>query len=804
MLHALRYWRTRPGSAAAVTITVALGIGAATATFGLVNAVLLRPLPVRDQNRLVVLRAENRAQRDPHLGLSNGVLWSFASSSRALSDIAGVHLASPNPFAVRDGDHLFWLGLTPVTARFFEVLGAAPALGRLFGPADSLSGEPPGAVVGYAAWQREFGGDPGVIGRKVLLLGVPYTILGVTPPDFDYPRGTEVWVDDAQLGRQFGHTPSPDDGWWDFVGRLSDGATLDQARAEFGALLRNSPSPRLGDPAGRVAAAQSFSDAVLGKLAPGLMVVSAAVALVLLIACSNAGGLLLTRGLARAGEMGMRTALGASRRRIVAQLLTEHAVLGIVGGLLGLALGAGALKVVLALAPPELPRIHEAHLDFPTLAFAAAITMGSVVLFGLWPALAATRGDLVQAIRGTNPATGGRRAGLARPVIVAGQVALALVVLAGGGLLGKSLARLEHLDLGFEPDRLLFVGLELVEPLASRDSATMAKLQARYLTMRDALEQGLVRSPGITAATTTVALPFSGVSMPISYTLEGQATSDAARNPAAVTDWGLDDYFGTLGTPIVRGRGFTSADRTGALPVAVVSEGFARQAWPVEEPVGKRLRVGGTWRTVVGVAADTRYWDGTSVRPTIYLPLRQFGETAWWAIRTSGNPRAALTAVKQVLHDADAGWAIRQAATGRELAAGPRARPRFLAATLGILSLIAVALAAVGLFAVLAVSLRQRSRELAVRTALGATPQDIRALVLAHASYVVGAGLAVGLLLVVLTSRALRAVLFEVSPTDPVTLVFVTMLLLVVALIASYVPTRRATRVDPAVVLRYE
>ena len=812
--HALRYWRTRPGSAAAVAVTVALGIGAATATFGLVNAVLLRPLPVREQDRLVVLRAENRAQRNPHVALSNGIVWDLAAHAHALGDVAGVQITSPLPFVARDRDRPFSVGLTLVTGRFFRVLGVTPALGRVWQDDAELLNAAPAAVISYSAWRREFGGDSSVIGRQLEALpGGPHTIMGVTPPGFDYPRGTELWLDDAQLDRHFAAARTPEGGWWDVVGRLREGVTLEQAHAELDAYFRHSSFPRLGAPATRAAVVESFNDSVVGSLKPALYIVCAAVALVLLIACSNAGGLLLTRGLSRVAELGIRSALGASRERIVGQLLLEHAVLGCSGGLLGLALGAAALKVVLSLAPAELPRIHEAHLDAATLVFVAAVSLGSVLLFGVAPALVATRGDLTQALHGTSRTTGGPRAGLARRLIVSGQVALALVVLAGGGLLARSLARIEHLDLGFEPDRLLFVGLELLEPPpAPADTAARARLAARYWADVDALASQLPHQPGIAAVTTTIVLPFSGTTLDLPYALDGPAGSDTARPARAAVDEALDDYFGTLGTPVVRGRGITAADRAGGPLVVVVNQTFAQQAWPGQDPIGRRIRLipadsTQPWRTVVGVAADGRYWDVTSVRPTIYVPLRQFtqgGGVAFWAIRAARDPEAALPAVKRVLREVDPSLSVRKVVTGRELAAGPRARPRFLAATVGTLSLIAVALAAVGLFAVLAVYVRQHGHELAIRTALGAAPWDVRALVLRHATRMVAGGIVVGLVLVLGTSRVLRAVLFEVSPTDAATLAFVTVLLLVVALIASYVPARRAMRVDPMVVLRAE
>jgi len=811
--YAIRSLGNRPGFTAAVVLTLAVGIGATTATFGVVNAVLLEPLPIRDQERVVGIQGEDRTKPDPRVGMTYEVVWRL-EQARALTEVAAIRPSleptGADPFAVRAGDRLTSLGVTLVAGNFFRVLGVAPAAGRLLVPDDDAPGAPRAAVLSYRAWRREFGGDSGVVGRTLVFAGAPHTVVGVAPQGFNYPKGTELWTTLAQLFLARG-APKPDEGSFELVGRLRPGTTVEQAAAEVTSVLRGASAPRLGPPGARVATVRPLAELVVGDLRPGLLILTAAVALLLLMVWVNVAGLLLTRGLVRAPELAVRAALGASRGRLMAQLLTEHAVLAAAGGTLGVALGAALLQVAPVLAPPGLPRFDEVRLDGRTLAAAAVVMVLSVVAFGLAPAVLAARRDPEGALRsGSRMFTGTRRAARARQLVVVVQVALALVVLVGAGLLGRSLERLQRLDLGFEPERLLFVVIGSgVDPVAA--SVSGAEQEARLRAVFDAFAERLPGVPGVTGVTSAYSLPFTGAGPDVPYTVEGQGPEAAERNPRVDLNPGLDDFVRTVGLRLVRGRAFTPADRAGAPPVVVVSEGLARQGWPGQNPLGQRIRLGrrdSTWRTVIGVVGDTRYRDlPAAPRPAIYRPLRQDPNalfTAMWAVRTTGEPRQALPAIRRVLREADPSAGIQFAASGRELTAEPLARPRLLAAVLAALSAVSVLLAAVGLFGVLAAIVRQRAHEMAVRMALGATPAGVRALVLRHAALLAGAGVLVGLALALAGTRTLRAVLFDVSPTDPLTLAGVAGLLLVVAMVAAAVPARRAARLDPLAVLRAE
>ncbi len=813
--YTLRSLTRAPGFALAVVLTIGLGIGAVTATYGVVYAVLLRPLPLRDQDQLVVLRSGDRGHPGKRLDIPLAAISRLAPETRTLTGLAAVHSVGASPFVFRDGDRVVALATTPVF-NFFPVLGVAPAAGRLLEPEDDAPGAPPVLVLSYQAWRREFGGDPTVVGRALEFGRDHPMVIGVAPEGFEYPKGADAWI--PMVYWESAPSPDPDGGFGsDLVGRMRDDITAEQVRAELSGFLREYPSKRLGDPASRVAVVQPLADDIVGDLRPGLLVLSAAVALVLVVVWINIAGLFLTRGLARAPELAIRTALGARPGRLVAQLMTEQLVLAALGGLVGIAVAVVLLRMGVTLAPPGLARFDEVRPDAGVLGFAVLVTIASVFSFGLAPALIVARRTLEATLRsgGSAPAGGSRSAGKARRLIVTGQVAVAFVVVVGAGLLGRTLTNLQRIDPGFQPERLLFVGLQLAAP-ASADSAELERVLVRWQTGVEGLQQRLRREPGIAGVTTTGTLPFSGAAAggtrpELRYFLEGREVLDSARGPTADWEVAAESYFRTFGIPLRRGRVFTPEDRAGSQPVVVVSEAFARQAWSGQDPLGRQLRLGSPTsegRIVVGMVGDTRFRDvAAPPRPTLYIPLRQStgGPGAYLAVRTtSADPGRVLSAVRRALQETEPWGAIRRVAAGPDLLAQALARPRFLAAVLTALSTVVVLVAAVGLFGVLAALVRQRSNEFGIRQALGATGAQVRGLVLRQASLVLGSGLAVGFLFAVAVMRLLGAQLFGVSPTDPGTLLAAAIVLLVVTALAAYVPARRAARVDPMTALRSE
>ena len=811
LAYAARLLRREYGFTTAVALTLAVGVGLTTATFAILNGVLLRPLPVSEQERLLVLSAENRAQTSPHIGLPNGALWSLGQESRSFSDVAGVPaVGAASPLTVRDGERSISMAVTFASGNLFKTLGVRPLLGRTLEPDDDRSGTALALVLSYRAWRRDFGAQPDVVGRTVRLPMGGFTVVGVAPEGLDFPRGTDVWLATAQLLRHLGFEPGQEGGYWDLVGRLKPGVTLGQAAAEFSAFLHNYQSPRFGAPASRVAVVRRFTDVIVGDLRTGLLIVFAAVILLLLIACTNIAGLLLTRGLTRMSELAIRSALGADHKRLATQLLTENLVLGVAGGMLGLVVAAVALRACVTLAPPGLPRFDEIRFDLAALGFALALTCGSMLLFGVAPAFRTVRSAIGVLLRGSAYGAIDLVTGRIRQLLVVVQVALAVMELSSAGILVRSLAHLQHSDLGFKADQFLFVVVQALESGGS----DMEAATTRHLAVLETLQERLPRTPGIVSATASYLLPFSVVGgttgLDQQYRLEGQSTGDALKNPIVSVDVASESYFRTLGIPLLRGRVFTTADIAGAPDVAVVNETMARGAWPDQDPLGKRLQVlsfgtPGRTRSVVGVVRDTRYRDVRAVLPTVYVPLHQTSALpAVVAVRTVGDPQRTLPTVKSVLTSFDGGYTIGKAFSIEDLRSLALVRPRFLAAVLAVLACAAAVLAGVGLFSVLSFHVRHRSRELGVRMSLGASPSELRNFVLRRALRIGATGGVVGLLAALASTRVLRAFLFDISPTDPLTLAGVVVFLLALSGLAAYVPAMRASRLDPAAVLRAE
>jgi predicted permease len=787
-----------PGFALAAVLTLALGVGLSTAVFTVADALLLRRLPVHDQDRLVVLWgvASDRAFNYP-VDFTDG--RELARSARALERAALFLYNGASPLAIRDGDHVSRQRRALVSGEFFDVLGVRASLGRALGPADDVRGATPAIVLSHTAWQQRFKADPDVLGRQLVLFedGTSYTIVGVMPQGLDYPQGTDFWApvvpSMSPEGLSLMH--------FYVLARLAPGATPANAAEEMTSFFKRADASSWDRE--HLGVASPWPRLVIGEVRPALFAFGAASGLLLLITCINVANLLLVRGFARVREMAVRSALGASRGRIAFQLLTENALLATAGGALGVAVAAGAVRSFVALAPAGMPRLDEIQMNATALAAAVAITVVSMMFFSLAPAIATSRAHWHQALRTDTRHTASRRSRLAMEALVAAQLALALLVLSAAGVITRSLVKLERTELSLEPSRLLIGELALRSDLygdAEKQRVLLERLVAR-----------LGAIPGVRAVSPVVAVPFSGTGgwdgQPAA---EGQSSEEAAANPMLNMEVVTPGYFTTLGIPVLRGRGFTDEEREDAPLAIIVSQSAAQHYWPGDDPVGKRLMMGANLErtlTVIGVVPDTRYRDLRDARPSIYFSLRQsffpFAPTTL-AIRTSLRPTELVSTVRRVINETEPGVALASAAPFERFLERPLAQPRLNAVLLVVFAVAAVVLAGVGLFGVMAIMVRQRTQELGIRLALGASPRDLWRMVMRRGLTIGAAGLVFGLLGALLVNHLLMALLYEVSPTDGVTLAVAAGLLLSIAGLASAIPAVFGTRVDPAVALRAE
>ena len=786
---ALRTYRRAPAFTVTAVGILAIGIGMAVAMYTVYDRVLLQRLPVMDQARLVVLWTH---RGDPAIEVSASfqeLEEQFRPEARALGVLAGVSHwgATPTPF--RDGDASVTLNRALVSGNFFDVLGARPATGRLLRKDDQVAGSALSMVISYRAWQRQFGGDSAIVGRTLhdAWSETVFTIIGVAPAGLDYPSGVEAWT--PPWSPQLSAT---------VVARLAPGATAGAARDEFFRIQHKLlPDWRLVG-----ATVTPFERAVLGDVRPILGVLSAAVVLLLLLTCFNVGNLLLVRAAARERELLIRRSLGASRGVIVRQLVVESVALGLAGGMLGLAFAQFLLRLLVLFAPFRFPRLDAVQLAGLPVGTALAMTTAATALFAILPALSAARSSMAALRVDARAGRENRLRRHMRQLLVGSQVALALVLLTGAGLLARSLERLTHVDLGYRPEHLAI--LQLAWP-----SAATAP-QERIPALGEAILRELAAIPGVTAVSPILIPPFLGANV-----FHGQVEAEglpAAQGDETVSvplEIGDADYFRALGIPIVRGRGFAPTDREDAPQVAVVSAAVARRLWPNEDPIGKRIRYWGpdtlSWRTVVGVAGDIRYRALREATATIYLPWRQ--TTTWQmalALRTSGELSSVLAMVRQGARTVDPSLQVWSAQSMDAFLDGPLAQPRLSAFLLSGFGSVALLLAAIGLYAVMAAAVRDQTREIGVRMALGATPARVRGEVLKSAVVVVSAGAIVGLASAVVGTRYLRSLLYEISPGDPYALLGACLVLIVVGMGAAYIPARRATRIDPVAALRAE
>jgi putative ABC transport system permease protein len=796
--YAVRRLREAPGFTLVAVATLALGIGATSAIFSVVNAVLLRPLPFAEPDRLVRVGQSWKGRAAPYSpqNFLDVEAQAKSFSGMAAIDNGGVTLTGQGAAARLEG--------AQVSASFFDVLRVRPLLGRGFLAGENEPDRDKVAVLGYALWRDRFGSDPAVVGRALSLNRQLYTVVGVAPPGFRYPGQAEIWTP-LEYDKQF---RSNSRGAWflDVVARLRDGATVEAARQEVSTIADRLARAYPADDEGVGGTVIPLLDATVGESRRALLVLLGAVGLVLLVACVNVANLLLARIAVRETELALRAALGAGRGRLVRQLLTESLLLAVLGGAAGLLLSVAILDGLLALQPQGVPRLDEVSVNRTVVAFAALVSLLTTVLFGAFPALQTGRRSSAQALRrGSRGILPGARGGL-RGGLVVGQIALAMVLVAGSALLLRSFALLRRVDPGFRTEHALSFRVALPES-AYRDDA-------RMLSFHDELQRRLAAVPGVTSVGEVAAVPLAGTHFNISFTVEGWPEVPPAQQPSMEVRMATPGYFRTIGIPLRRGRGFTETDGPQAPQVVVLSESAVRKYFPHEEPIGKRIRLGlgrgpGTPRAggeVVGVVGDVKEVGlGAESPPEIYVPYAQFPFYSMDVVmRTSVEPRSLAAVAERVVHGIDPELPVARVSTLDEVLARSVSEPRFYAILLGSFAGAALFLAALGLFGVTSYAVAQRTRELAVRVALGARREELLRMVLRDALVLGAAGVGVGLGGAVLLSRVISSMLYSLSPRDPATLGAVALLLLATTLLAGYLPARRATRVDPVIALRAE
>jgi putative ABC transport system permease protein len=788
-------WRSRAFTVASV-LTLAAGASATILAVTLVWSVLLRPLPVRDQRQLIVAWRDLPASGFTHDPFGDRAITRAAADVAHFAAVAGVDANGGGPeVLVEDGVASEVHGAL-VTGAFFDVLGVTPVLGRALAPGDDVDGAEPVVVIARRLWRTRYASSPAVLGRRLTIGERRFAIVGVMPDDLGYPAGVELWrtTHSVPTDGPFGDAARRE---IDLVARLQPRESIGEATSALQAILHQDDQEAGAGGVRSVANVRRFEDAVVGAARRPLLALLAAVALVLLVACANVANLQLMRAEQRRGELAVHAALGAGRARMVRRVLLEMLALSAAAAAVSAPLAWWGLRGLVAVLPAAMPRLDAVRMDASVAAFIVGLPLLMTAIASLPAALLVGRGSLAVALgqvsrRASSPGRG-------RRVLVVAQVALAVATVAAAGVLVRGLIQLRTLDTGLSEDRLLFVQLSFSGAAAAR---------TRHAQVLDAVIARVLALPGVVAATPINAWPYGGSWDVPAFTAEGQDATTAAANPALNFEAIGPRHFETLGVPIVRGRAFTAGDRAGGPLVAIVSEDVAARTWPGASPIGRRLRIGGPaspepWLTVVGVAARTRYRELAAIRPTLYLPAAQFLDTAErLAIRTSAPPATVAPAIRGQIEAGDPGLRVLQVATFGTIVAGPLAQPRFNVTVSTAFAATAAVLAGIGLYAVLATSVRQRQREIAIRIAVGATPSAIRGLVVAEALWLTGIGAAIGCALAVITARLGLEPASGASVEDPVALLGAVGLLLLAAALAAYWPVRRATRIDPAMSLR--
>jgi predicted permease len=810
--YAVRALRRNPGFTAVAVLTLALGIGANTALFSVVNGVLLRPLPYSDPSRLVAIRNTWEGNNDPLTAsgsISPAEYFDYRDRLQAFESF-GVY--APATLSVTGEGEPEQLPAAVMTAGVFQALGVRPALGRVFSESEDVPGVNV-VVLGYGLWQRRFGGARDVVGKRVLLNGAAHIVVGVASPGFRVPDQLSA-TNPAQLFVPIALSRDSvrirGSHFLSGVARLRPGLTTERGSVDVAAVARRFPVEYPNDYPAKMnfaAGAVPLLDSVVGHVRPTLLVLLGAVGFVLLIACANVASLLLSRTEGRRREMAVRTALGAGKGRLMRQLLVESVVLALAGGLVGVGLAMALTRLLVALRPQNIPRLDAIGVDLRVLAFALGASTVVGVLFGLLPALQATRLDVQSMLRqGGRGVAGGGRQG-ARRALVVGEVAIALVLLVGAGLMTRSFVRLLSVDPGYRVDHLLTVPIAL--------PGSRYRENERVIGFYQELARRMASLPGVVSAGAVAGVPLVSERGDLSIDIEGRPVAPGETKRRA--DWQVvtPGYFKAMGMRLIRGRGIEATDLESTPGVVVINETLAKRYWPNDDPIGKRFKLGGGagpgMVTVVGIVADVkqsslaatperemylahtqfRFWGGGSILRSLSLVLR-----------TTGEPTALIRSVRSEVAALDAQLPLGQFRTMEEVRGESVSQPRFLMFLFSAFSVVALSIAVIGIYGVIAYGVAQRRQEIGIRVALGARPSTVAAMVVRQGMALAVLGIAAGLVLALLLTRFLASFLFSVTPTDPLTLGLVAAALAAAALAASYIPAVRATRTDLVEVLR--
>ena len=797
--YALRVLSKEFGFTAVAVLTLALGIGANTAIFTVVNAVLLRPLPYDHPDRLVSLFMTS-ATVPGHGSFSLNRLDQLRSQNKSFTEIAGFCFENFNLTGVDQPEQL---PAARVSHDFLQALGIQPILGRSFLPEEDRAGGKPVVLMSYGLWQRRFAGRPDIVGSAITLDSTSYTVIGILPPGFDQPSpDLDLLATNLAAFSRFTRDQIANGGGYiNAIARLRPGATIPSAQAEMdllaGRYLRDNIG-KIDAGSGVRLSMEPLQETLVSDVKPALLVLSAAVGALLLIACANVASLMLARGAGRRKEFAVRAALGAGRPDLIRQLLAESFVLALSGGLLGILLAYAGVRLVATPRFLAFPRLHEIQIDWQTLLFTLAVSTLTGILFGLIPAFQVSKPDLNAILRESGRAAAGSvHRQRVRTLLVIGQVGVSMLLLVAASLLIRSFIELQRVDPGFDPRHVLTMRVNL-------PAAKYGTNSEKNVFFRQAIEK-LKATPGVRSAGAVLALPLESHTMaPVQ--IVGATPLPFNQRPVIYWQSITPDYFQTLQTRLVRGRFFTDRDTEASAGAAIVNESFARRFWPNQEPLGKRIRVARVELEgeVVGVVADVKTSRLESDSGgELYTP---YAQRPWpvmrIALRTSGDPMALAASVRKQFAAIDPELPLTSVRPMEDIVADSFAQRRWTLWLLGIFAAVAISLAAVGIYGLLAYSVEQRRQEMGIRRALGATPRDLLSLVLREGLTLTGAGILVGLAGSFALTRALGTLLYHVSPTDPVIFAAMALLFLAVALLASYLPARRAIRIDPLIAIR--